>query len=254
MAEPLSRIDNAVLVLPAGGKGERLAALPEARGLNKAALQADGHSLIARTAKLYVDAGIRDIVVLVGHKAESVKKALRSPALRRAKILFSQDPPTLIGKGGAIRLAMERGLLPKDRPFIVHNPDDQIVKVHRRFPKMIWAKHRMAERNGAVATAVCVPETDYAYSAFVPGTRRLAKSAVMYPKVKMPTHIGVTVFSANASSLFATLIPLNRKTDFEAVVLPVLAKRRQLGLAMIPAGCWIPVNDLKGYRALLSAL
>lgn len=254
MAEPLTRLTDAVLVLPAGGRGERLAALPEARGINKAALTANGNSLIARTAKLYVDAGVRTIVALVGHKSESVRAALRSSALKRATIVFSQDPPKPLGKGGAIRLALERGFIPQGRPFIVHNPDDQIVGIDRRFAETIWARHRTAERHGAIATAVCVPEMDYAYSAFVAGKRGLAKSAVMYPRVRMPTHIGVTVFAAAAAAVFRNLIPLNRKSDFEALVLPRLAKRNQLGLALIPSGSWIPVNDLKGYRALLSAI
>lgn len=253
MAGPLT-LDTAVLVLPAGGRGERLAALPEARGINKAALNADGRSLIARTAKMYVDAGVRTIVALVGHRPESVRKALRSPALGRATILFSQDPPKPVGKGGAIRLAIERGLIPGHRPFIVHNPDDQIVKIDRTFAKSVWKKHRNACRHGAIATAVCVPEMEYAYSAFVAGRAGLATSAVMYPKVRMPTHIGVTIFSAEAAKTFRSLIPLNRKTDFEAVVLPKLAQRRKLGLALIPPGTWIPVNDLKGYRTLLGSI
>jgi hypothetical protein len=41
----------------------------------------------------------------------------------------------------------------------------------------------------------------------------------------MPTHVGVTIFSAQAGRAFRKLIPMNRKTDFEAVVLPRLVYR-----------------------------
>ncbi len=82
----------------------------------------------------------------------------------------------------------------------------------------------------------------------------MATSAVMYPKVKLPTHIGVTILDPRARSVFKRLINLRKKVDFESVDLPALARRHQLGLAMIPPHAWIPVNDLKGYKKLLEAL
>ena len=78
---------------------------------------------------------------------------------------------------------------------------------------------RAAERRGCVASAVCVPWTEYAYSAFHV-RRGKAVSAVMYPKVFFPTHIGVTVFSAGGSGIFRRLIDPGKKVDFESVVLP----------------------------------
>lgn len=254
MARPVSpaRLDAVTLVLPAGGRGERLAQL--ARGINKAVLKAGKHTLIGRTLALYANAGIRNVVVLVGHESASVRQALGDGTRLGVRITYAMDPKTPVGKGGAIRLALDAGLIPDDRPFIVHNPDDQIVGLGSRFPRMIWNAQRRHERRGAVATAVCVPETAYAYSAFTAGTNGLAKAAVMYPKVRMPTHIGVTLFAAGAKALFDRHINLKKKTDFESLILPRLAARNRLGLAMIPAGSWIPVNDLKGWNALLTQI
>jgi NDP-sugar pyrophosphorylase family protein len=242
------------LVLPAGGRGERLAALAEARKVNKAALKAGKLSLIERTLTMYARAGLRHAVVLVGHSAGSVKTVLGDGRRLGVALTYAQDPPAPVGKGGAIRLALERGAIPPDAPFIVHNPDDQIVGLDRRFPELIWRRHLTLARRGAVATAVCVPATAYPYSAFTARPGGMAAAAVMYPLVKMPTHVGVTVCSPEAIPAFRRLIPLSRKTDFESLVLPVLARRRRLGLAFIPSGSWIPVNDLKGYKQLLAAL
>jgi NDP-sugar pyrophosphorylase family protein len=76
----------------------------------------------------------------------------------------------------------------------------------------------------------------------------------MYPKVRLPAHVGLTVFEPAAIPLFRKLISLKKKTDFEKVVFPYLARRRRLGIAMIPTKAWIAVNDLRGYHELLEAL
>lgn len=203
---------------------------------------------------MYAAAGVKRFAVLVGHRAGSVRSALGDGRARGLSIRYAVDPPKPVGKGGAIRLALESDVIPAGAPFIVHNPDDQIVRIHRRFPALIWNRHRALARRGAIATAVCVPSTAYPYSAFTAGRGGLARGAVMYPEVRMPTHIGVTVFSAEAAAAFRRLIPLDRKTDFESVVLPRLAPKRKLGLAFIPSDAWIPVNDLKGWKALLKAV
>ncbi len=247
------KLADCALILPAGGKGERMAALAEAGGVNKAALKVGGLSMIGRTLQMYARAGLKRVVALVFHKADSVAEALSGAKRMGIKVDYSHDPEKPVGKGGAIRLAFERGLIPENAPLIVHNPDDQIVGIERRFPVAIFSRHRALARKGALASAVCVPYTDYQYSGFT-GKDGMAVSAVMYPKVRMPTHTGVTVFSPGAVRIFRKLIKTGKKVDFESVVLPYLARRGRLGLAMVPASSWIPVNDLKSYQKLLAAL
>ncbi len=238
------------IVFPAGGKGERLAQLAEAQKVNKAALQAGGQSMIERSLRMYSRAGARNFVALVFHQAQSVMDQLGDGSKYGVTIAYSVDPEKPVGKGGAILTAIERGVIPADKPFIVHNPDDQVLGIEERFPRMTWSKHRSLVRRGALATAVCVPWTEYAYSAFI-DKRGMAASAVMYPKVHMPTHIGVTLFEPGAVAIFRKLIDLTKKVDFESVVLPWMAKRGKLGLSIIPAGAWIPVNDMKNYNKLV---
>jgi len=245
----MNPLENFTIVLPAGGKGERMAALAATRKANKAAIKIKGKSMIERTLEMYARAGARRFVALVFHKAESIIRTLGDGKRFGVRISYAVDPREPVGKGGAIRLALDKGIIPESLPMIVHNPDDQVVRIDARFPALILARHRAAVKRGALATAVCVPETEYAYSAF--NVRKgMAVSARMYPLVRMPTHIGVTIFEAAAAGIFRKLIPLSRKVDFESVVLPHLAKRGRLGVAMIPSDCWIPVNDLKNYNKL----
>lgn len=247
-------LEGVTVMLPAGGKGERLAQLAESQGVNKAALKAGGMSLTGRTLSMYASAGVKKVVMLVFHQAQSVMDDLGDGSRFGVSITYSMDPEKPVGKGGAILTAIERGFVPVDRPFIVHNPDDQIVGISSRFPSLIYSRHRTHVRRGALATAVCVPWTEYAYSAFVMKKNGMATAAAMYPKVEKPTHIGVTVFEPGVIPVFRKLIDLSKKVDFESVVLPWLAKRNKLGIGLVPTGSWIAVNDLKGYNKLVQTL
>jgi len=247
-------LEGVTILLPAGGKGERMAQLAESQGVNKAALKAGGISLTGRTISMYATAGVKKVVLLVFHKAQSVMDDLGDGSRFGVSITYSLDPERPVGKGGAILTAIERGFVPEDRPFIVHNPDDMIVRITDKFPSLILSRHRAHVRQGALATAVCVPWTEYAYSAFVMNRKGMATAAAMYPRVERPTHIGVTVFEPAAIKVFRRLIDLSKKVDFESVVLPWLAKKGKLGIGLIPTESWIAVNDQKSYNKLLGVL
>ncbi|MEK7474725.1 MAG: sugar phosphate nucleotidyltransferase [Candidatus Coatesbacteria bacterium] len=244
---------RATVILPAGGKGERLAGLAGARHRSKVAIRAGRMSLIERTVRLWARAGVKRFVVLVFTHPGSVRAILGDGRRLGVSVRYSADPGRPVGRGGAILLAVERGLVPPGDTVVVHNPDDQIVGLDRDFASSILRRHRAAARRGALATAVCVPWTEYAYSSFAI-RRGFARTAGMYPKVRLPAHVGLTVFEPAAIPLFRKLISLEKKTDFEKVVFPYLARRRRLGITMIPTKAWIPVNDLRGYHKLLATL
>jgi NDP-sugar pyrophosphorylase family protein len=242
-----------VVVLPAGGRGERLAEAAEARGINKAVIKAGRETLIERTIQLYTRAGIRRFVVLVFHRAASIRRVLGDGRKLGISVAYSMDPARAVGKGGAILHALKRGVLAAGSRFIVHNPDDQIVGIDRTFARSILAAHASAVRRGAWGTAVGVPSTEYPYTSLtVRGG--MAVSARMYPEVPVPAHIGVTILEPAALACFRRLIRTGKKVDFESIVLPWLARRGKLGYAEIPPRARIPVNDMKSYKKLVKAI
>jgi NDP-sugar pyrophosphorylase family protein len=251
--DPKSDLTRTIVVLPCGGRGERLAELAEAKGVNKTAIRAGGRTLIERTIDLYTRIGIRKFVVLVFHRAGSIHRVLGNGKKLGISVAYSMDPKKAVGKGGAILHAMKRGIIPADSRIIVHNPDDQVVGIEKTFARRILAAHRSAVRKGALGTAVGVPSTEYPYTSLIV-RKGMAVSARMYPEVPMPAHIGVTILEPAAMAAFRKLIRPGRKVDFESVVLPWLARHRRLGYAEIPAASWIPVNDLKSYRKLVALL
>jgi NDP-sugar pyrophosphorylase family protein len=76
----------------------------------------------------------------------------------------------------------------------------------------------------------------------------------MYPVIPIPAHIGVTVLSPKVYPMFSELFDYEKKSDFEKVLFPILAERKQLYATSIPTNCWVAVNNPKSYNELLSRL
>jgi NDP-sugar pyrophosphorylase family protein len=246
--------ENCVVALPAGGAGLRMQAASYASPEQKSALALPGgDTMLGRTIRMYQEAGLREFVALVYYQAQAIEALLGDGSTLGVTLRYSHDPGRAVGRGGAIRNALEQGLIPRTKSLIVHNPDDQIVNYPGSFPRDIVRAHLTGCRRRHIATAVVAEGTPYPYSGM-----RVQAGAVeeveMYPLVPIPTHTGVTVFSPEAYPLFLRLFDLERKTDFEAVLFPALAKERRLYATAIPTECWIPVNDAKALQRLVEAL
>ena len=250
----LEFVDNCTVALTAGGEGARLRALAEAQGVNKASLLLpDGDTMVQRTIRMYRDAGFLHFLALVFHEADSVTDLLGDGAELGVSVTYSHDPGKPVGKGGAVRNALDNGSIPRSRSLIVHNPDDQIVDYPGSFPGDIVRGHLAGLGKGMLATAVVVEETPYAYTG-MKVRDSVIEEIEMYPHIPVPTHIGVTLFSPEMYGYFERLFDLTGKADFESVLFPVLSAKRRLYATQIPSSCWIPVNDPKSMRQLIERL
>ena len=140
------------------------------------------------------------------------------------------------------------------RPIGYH-PTEKISALGPRgtFPRDIVAAHLAGLRRGAVATAVMVAGASAPYT----GMRirdGVVEEVAPYPFVPIPAHIGVSVFSAAVYPLFDELFDLTKRTDFEGVLFPILARERRLYSALIPTASWFQVNDPKSLNALIDVV
>lgn len=243
-----------VVALPVGGEGSRLRAVTDALGIQKNAIRLpNGESLIERTIRMYRDEGFREFVALVFHSKGSIVDLLGDGSGLGVQVRYSEDPGTPVGRGGAIRHALENGAVPRAKNLIVHNPDDVIARYQGSFPRDIVAAHLAGLRRGAVATAVMVAGARAPYT----GMRisdGVVEEVTPYPFVPIPAHIGVSVFSPVVYGLFDDLFDLTRRTDFEGVLFPILAGERKLYSALIPTESWFQVNDPKSLNALIDVV
>lgn len=242
---------NCVVALAVGGEGSRLKAATETQQVHKTALRLpNGDTMTERTIRMYKDAGFHDFIALVFHHAQSVIDVLGDGSHLGVHIMYSHDPERPVGRGGAIRNALDNGAIPTSKSLIVHNPDDQIIKYEGSFPRDIVAGHLAGLQKGMLATAVVVDGTPYTYTG-MKIDHGIVEQIEMYPYIPIPTHVGVTVFSPSVYNYFTKLFDLTKKADFESVLFPLLSQERLLYSFMIPGRCWLSVNDPKALAKLI---
>lgn len=247
-------INNCTIALMAGGEGSRMANITNKYGVNKNALELPGgETMIERTIKMYADIGLKNIVALVFNKADSIIDILGDGSKYGVSITYSHDPEKPVGKGGAVKNALMNGSIPESHYLIVHNPDDQVIGDQSAILKNIINQHLYNQDQGAYASVVVVEGSAYHYTGMQIKNSQVT-AIEMYPFIPIPAHIGMTLFSSEVYTYFKNIFDLNKKTDFESVLFPILQEEQKLYACNIPLESWIPVNDEKGLKKLIATL
>ncbi len=246
-------LSRTTIVLMAGGESSRFTEVTGG-GVNKNAFMLpNGDTMIEMAIRMYRDAGFKNFVALVYHNAKSIEEILGDGSKLGVKIKYSYDPEKPVGKGGAIKNALVNGVIPRDHFIVVHNPDDVIVDFPGSFVDHIISGHKENSEKGALATVVVVESTPYSFTG-MKIKNNLVEQIEMYPEIPIPTHIGVTILSPDSYKYFEKHFDLNKKADFESVLLPILAKQKKVFAVSIPLNTWIAVNNAKAYKELIKRL
>lgn len=247
-------VKNSVVALMAGGESSRYAAVLNGKKVNKNAHELpNGDTMIEMTIRAYRDAGIKKFAALVFHNAHSIEDRLGDGSGLGVEITYSHDPKQPVGKGGAVRNALENGSIPKDATLLVVNPDDVILNFPGSYVRYIGEAYLEGKSKGMIATAALIPGQAY------PGTGmmvvdNLVVDTQMYPFIPVPLHFCATVFPPEIFPRFYELFSLTEKSDFEQVLFPLLAGEKKLWSAGLTKGTFIAVNDLKTYKQLVDML
>jgi NDP-sugar pyrophosphorylase family protein len=245
---------KAVVVLMAGGESSRYAAVLNGKKVNKNAHELpNGDTMIEMAIRMYRDAGIKKFVASVFHNAHSIEDRLGDGSGLGVELIYSHDPEKPVGKGGAIRNALDNGSIPEDANLIVANPDDVVLNFPGSFVRYIGEAHLEGAKKGMLATAVLAPGQAYASTGMMVVDNKVLDTQ-MYPFIPVPAHVGITLFSPGIYPKFRELFKLTEKSDFEQVLFPILAQEKKLYAAGLTKGIWIAVNDLKSYKQLTELL
>jgi NDP-sugar pyrophosphorylase family protein len=245
---------NSVVALMAGGESSRYAAVLNGEKVNKNAHELpNGDTMIEMAIRSYRDAGLKKFVALVFHNAHSIEDRLGDGAKLGVEIKYSYDPEQPVGKGGAVRNALQNGSVPEDANLFVTNPDDLILGFPGSWVRYIGEAHLEGQKQGMLATAALAPGEAYHGTGVMVVDNR-AVDTKMYPMIPIPLHTGMTVFSPKIYPRFYELFPLDQKNDFEQILFPLLAHEKKLWSAGITKGRHLAVNDLKSYKQLIEYL
>jgi len=236
-------IRDCQVVVIAGGLGQ---GLKHRTGddLPKPLLKIKDKTLIDYCIELFSNARYKHLVLLLGHFAEKIQSYVGDGGRYGANVRYSVEKEKL-GKGGAIKLALENGAIDRTKPCVIAYPDDLITDPD--FPRDIIKGHLKGVKQGALATIICVSSTTYRYGVPKLDERGFVIEFIEKPPVYMPATIGRYVLQPEVYAIIEETIGEKKPADFENLVLPEFVKRKVLYNHMIPPGSWIPVNDEKEF-------
>ena len=222
----------AVCIL-AGGLGSRLREVVSDR--QKAVAEVAGEPFVCRIVRQLSAAGIRRIVFCVGYKAESVEAVLarRFPGI---EISFSCET-TPLGTAGAVRLALDRGLVATPRVGVC-NGDSW-------FAADIEAFLRQSSADPAAMLLAEVEDVSrYGRVVLEPGSCRIREFSEKGGGG--PGVINAGIYHFDREFLMAS-IPAGRPVSFEHEVFPALAAGRKL-YGYSARGSFIDIGTPESYH------
>jgi NDP-sugar pyrophosphorylase family protein len=104
MSAPDSNLAEWPVAILAGGLSTRLRPLTEQ--IPKALLAVAGEPFLAHQLQLLRSAGIRKVVLCVGHLGEMIEREFADGSSVGLELAYSFDGPALLGTGGALRKAL----------------------------------------------------------------------------------------------------------------------------------------------------
>jgi NDP-sugar pyrophosphorylase family protein len=238
------------VVVISGGRGRGLVHRTKDE-IPKCLLEVCNKRLIDYCLELYESNGFEDFVLLLGHLSEKVKEYIENSKYR-GKVRYSVEKE-LLGKGGAIKYALDNGAIDRRRPCIICYPDDVIIK--QSLPVELVEYH---ERKGKLATVVYTPRIRLRYGSMIIDEEGLVKS--FEEKAWFPINVNVGIYALNPKvyKIIDELIDLRKRpVDFERTVVKELASRGELAGFPIEPEAWLPFNDEKDFErgeAILKSL
>lgn len=238
------------VVILAGGESKRLRGVMHT-GYNKVSMPLpNGDTLLEYNIRMYRDAGIRTIVLLIAHASESVKNLIGDGSVLGVSVTYCEEPEKPLAKGGAIRNALEVGALDESKYMIVHNAGDIFFGYPGSLPREFVSQHVAFERAGSVATIVTAPMSLVQGSALKIQDGYVS-SIAFEPYVPVPYHTAVTVCSPSIYSHVRRLFPLGEKLEFESVLFPDLASQHILTATKVDNQYSLQVKNEKQWEQLL---
>lgn len=190
------------LVIVAGGQGTRM--WPLSRRVPKALLPVRGIPLLDHQLSWLREQGVRRVVACLGHFGESIETHLAtSTAARGLNIAISNEGEATLGTAGAVRLAVERGLL-RGRFFTLYG--DTIPAINLTAARRTW------EASGASALLCVYPTPNRTDEARAEVRNGRVERFSRYPSDTERTTMthGDYGISGFDTSQFANLVPWTR--------------------------------------------
>jgi NDP-sugar pyrophosphorylase family protein len=246
-----AEIAGTQILVMAGGKAKRMGI-----DLPKCLLEVSGKRLIDYCVESLAREGFRRFVFLLGHRHALVKEHI-SGSNYPIEIGYSIDPVSnlALGKGKALKHALQNNAIDRSQRSIVVFPDDIILEdnVYSRF---LSSHIDASKRNGIIASVMLVPGTEYPYGVAKVDNKNRVVNFTEKPFIREPTSTGIYAFEPEVYEIVEERINMEepRTIELESAILPVLSVERKLSAFFIESNKWLPINTLKEYEYAMKVL
>jgi NDP-sugar pyrophosphorylase family protein len=229
------------VVVMAGGEGKRMGYI----NVPKPLIELNGETLLARCIRYMARNGFKEFIVLT--KFQEVAREAEKLEAEGYNIRCSMDPPLKkVGKGKALKHALETGALDPNRRVFIVFPDDLFLD--ESLPLRFLSSHlevvNRLEVWGSVAVTAGL-QLPYGYVEI--DSLGLATSFKEKPVLPIHVSTGLYILEPQALRLLKETVDMNadEPIEFENVLLPRLAEKAKLHAFIVPRDAWLPVNTLK---------
>ncbi len=239
-----------VLVM-AGGKAKRMGI-----DLPKCLLEVSGKRLIDYCVESLTREGFRRFVFLLGHRHALVKEHI-SRSNYPIEVGYSIDPVSNVGlgKGKALKYALQNNAIDRSQRSIVVFPDDIILE-NDAYSRFLSSHIEAVYRNGTIASVMLVPGTEYPYGVAKVDNKNRIVNFTEKPFIREPTSTGIYALEPEVYEIVEERISMEepRTIELESAILPVLSAERKLSAFFIESDKWLPINTLKEYERAMKVL
>lgn len=236
-------VEKTQVLVFAGGLGKRMGLIEKPKPL----LEINGKPLIDICIEYFKSCGFTDFILLVGYKREMIMDYVGDGSRYGVKVKYSVDPPLKkVGRGKALKHAIETGVVDRKRRALVTYPDD--IFLDTMLPLKLLIHHMEGVRlRGIKATAVFTSAIDYPYGVGEVDENNIVLSFKEKPVIKILTSTGLYVIEPEVYDVVEKEVDMKaeKSIDLENTILPLLAKRKQLYALIVPKDIWVPVNTIK---------
>jgi len=246
-----SEIARTQVIVMAGGKAKRMGI-----DLPKCLLEVSGKRLIDWCVESLAEEGFRRFVFLLGHRHALVKEHI-SNSNYQIEVRYSIDPISnvALGKGKALKHALQNNAIDRSQRSIVVFPDDIILE-NDAYSRFLSNHIEASKRNGIIASVMLVPGTEYPYGVAKVDDKNRVVSFTEKPFIREPTSTGIYALEPEVYEIVEERINMEepRTIELESAILPVLSAERKLSAFFIESDKWLPINTLKEYERAMKVL
>lgn len=195
---------------------------------------------------------IKEYTFTLRHRCETVQEYLNQLKTEYDITISTLIEPKPLGRAGSVRLAIEKGIIRTDEPYLMSNPDDLVpIKINQ-----LTQYASKAEKTGKTIIMVMAKKATTPFGiGIAKKTGSITELKHFQEKPELPfitnhyANTGMILFMPDAMKEFKNA-PLDKPTHPENEIIPRLVNQNKVAVFVVDR--WLSINYAADYKSVLS--